>query len=55
MSVREILDSQFVGMHEVRKNLTKLLRDLEEEAREVNITRQGKRAAAAELPLLAGL
>ncbi|MCC7352842.1 MAG: type II toxin-antitoxin system Phd/YefM family antitoxin [Anaerolineae bacterium] len=41
----EILKSQFVGMHELRKNLTRLLRDLEEEGREVVITRQGKPAA----------
>lgn len=41
----EILRSRFVGMHELRKNLTKLLDDLREEGREVVITRQGKPTA----------
>lgn len=42
MSMKEILDRQFVGMHELRKNLTRLLEDLEREGRDVVITRQGK-------------
>src|SRR3970040_1936922 len=41
----EILRSRFVGMHELRKNLTKLLDDLREEGQEVVITRQGKPTA----------
>lgn len=40
-----MLRNQFVGMHEVRKNLTKLLNDLSAEGHEVVITRQGKPAA----------
>ena len=41
----EILKSRFVGMHELRKNLTKLLENLEEEGEPVIITRQGKPTA----------
>lgn len=41
----EILRSRFVGMHELRKNLTKLLVALHEEGHEVVITRQGKPTA----------
>ena len=41
----EILRSQFVGMHELRKNLSKLLDALQEEGQEIVITRQGKPAA----------
>ena len=41
----EILRSQFVGMHELRKNLSKLVKTLEEEGREIVVTRQGKPAA----------
>lgn len=40
-----ILRSRFVGMHELRKNLTKLLDDLRDEGQEVVITRQGKPTA----------
>ena len=41
----EILRSQFVGMHELRKNLSQLLDALEEDGREIVVTRQGKPAA----------
>ena len=41
----EILATQFVGVHELRKNLTRLLDALREDGREVVITRQGKPAA----------
>ncbi|MBI2942297.1 MAG: type II toxin-antitoxin system Phd/YefM family antitoxin, partial [Chloroflexi bacterium] len=41
----EILRAQFVGMHELRKNLTKLLEALQKEGREVVITQQGKPTA----------
>ena len=41
----EILRSRFVGMHELRKELTKLLEALKEEGQEVVITRQGKPTA----------
>ena len=41
----EILRSRFVGMHELRKELTKLLEALTEEGQEVVITRQGKPTA----------
>ncbi len=41
----EILRSQFVGMHELRKNLSQLLDALVEEGREIVVTRQGKPAA----------
>lgn len=43
--MKEILRSRFVGMHELRKNLSKLLQDLAEEGQEIVITRQGKPAA----------
>jgi len=43
--VREILRTQFVGMHELRKNLSKILEALKEEGREVVITQQGKPTA----------
>jgi len=41
----EILRSRFVGVHELRKNLTKLLEGLKAEGQEVVITRQGKPTA----------
>jgi len=41
----EILRSYFVGLHELRKNLTRLLTALKEEGQEVVITRQGKPTA----------
>jgi prevent-host-death family protein len=43
--MKEVLRSQFVGMHELRKNLTKLLDSLQAERQEVVITRQGKPSA----------
>lgn len=43
--MKEVLRSQFVGMHELRKNLTKLLDSLQAEGQEVVITRQGKPTA----------
>lgn len=43
--MNEILKSHFVGIHELRKNLPKLLQDLAEEGQEVVITRQGKPTA----------
>ncbi len=43
--MEDILKSRFVGMHELRKNLPKLLRELAEEGQEVIITRQGKPTA----------
>lgn len=43
--MKEILSHQFVGVHELRRNLTKLLEDLEREGQEVVITRQGKPTA----------
>ena len=41
----EPLGSQFVGMHELRKNLTRLMDALAQEGQELIITRQGKPAA----------
>ncbi|MBI2864359.1 MAG: type II toxin-antitoxin system Phd/YefM family antitoxin [Chloroflexi bacterium] len=41
----ELLKSHFVGTHELRKNLAKILADLRKEGREVIITQQGKPAA----------
>ena len=41
----EILRSRFVGMHELRKELTKLLEALKDEGQEVVITSQGKPTA----------
>jgi len=41
----EILKSPFVGVHELRKNLTKLLSSVTEDGTEVVITRQGKPVA----------
>ena len=41
----DVLRNRFVGVHELRKDLTKLLDDLRAEGREVVITRQGKPAA----------
>lgn len=41
----DILRSPFVGVHEVRKNLTRLLEALKAEGPDVVITRQGKPAA----------
>lgn len=43
--MREILKSHFVGTHELRKNLTILLEELEKEGQEIVITRQGKPTA----------
>ena len=43
--MHEVLRSQFVGMHELRKNLAKLLDDLRDPGQQVVITRQGKPAA----------
>lgn len=43
--MQDILRSQFVGMHELRKNLGKLLESLAQEGQEVVITRQGKPTA----------
>lgn len=40
-----LLRSQFIGSHELRKNLTRVLQELEEEGLEVVVTRQGKPAA----------
>lgn len=40
-----LLRSRFMGTHELRKNLTKVLEDLEKEGQEVVITRLGKPAA----------
>lgn len=41
----EILKHPFVGVHELRKNLTKLLCTVKEDGREVVITQQGKPVA----------
>lgn len=41
----EILKHPFVGVHELRKNLTKLLSTVKEDGREVVITQQGKPVA----------
>jgi antitoxin YefM len=43
--MHELLRSQFVGMHELRKNLAQLLESLHEEGREIVVTRQGKPTA----------
>ena len=43
--MHELLRSHFMGTHELRKNLTKVLEELDKEGREVVITRQGKPAA----------
>ncbi len=40
-----LLRNRFVGMHELRKNLAKLLDSLREEGQDVVITRQGKPVA----------
>jgi prevent-host-death family protein len=40
--MKEILGRQLVGMHELRRYLTKLLEGFEREGQEVVITRQGK-------------
>ena len=41
----EILKNPFVGVHELRKDLTKLLSSVKEDGREVVITQQGKPVA----------
>lgn len=41
----DLLRYQFVGVNELRKNLTKLLSDLRQEGGEVVITQQGKPTA----------
>ena len=41
----DLLKSHFVGTHELRRNLTKLLEELHTEGQEIIITRQGKPAA----------
>ncbi|MBI2906258.1 MAG: type II toxin-antitoxin system Phd/YefM family antitoxin [Chloroflexi bacterium] len=41
----KLLKNAFVGTHELRRNLTKILADLEREGQEVVITQQGKPAA----------
>lgn len=41
----EILESQFVGVHELRRNLTRLLSSVREDGAEVVITQQGKPVA----------
>lgn len=43
--MNKILKSHFVGMHELRKNLPKILQELAEEGQEVVITKQGKPTA----------
>jgi len=43
--VQGLLRNRFVGMHELRKNLAKLLDSLREEGQDVVITRQGKPVA----------
>lgn len=40
-----LIRNQFVGMHELRKSLPRLLTELRKEGTEVVITRQGKPAA----------
>lgn len=40
-----MLKHRFVGADELRKNLTRILEELEQEGKEVVITRQGKPAA----------
>lgn len=41
----DILRNPFVGVHELRKNLTKLLSSVKEDGTEVVITQQGKPVA----------
>lgn len=41
----EILNNPFVGVHELRKNLTRLLSSVKEDGVEVVITQQGKPVA----------
>jgi prevent-host-death family protein len=41
----DILKNPFVGVHELRKNLTKLLSSVKEDGTEVVITQQGKPVA----------
>ncbi|MBI4330361.1 MAG: type II toxin-antitoxin system Phd/YefM family antitoxin [Chloroflexi bacterium] len=41
----DILKSPFVGVHELRKNLTRLLASVREDGTEVVITQQGKPVA----------
>src|SRR5712691_8846002 len=44
-TVKDIVRSQYVGMHELRKNLTSLLESLKRDGQELVITRQGKPTA----------
>lgn len=41
----DILKNPFVGVHELRKNLTKLLSSVKEDGAEVVVTQQGKPVA----------
>ncbi|TAK27211.1 MAG: type II toxin-antitoxin system Phd/YefM family antitoxin [Chloroflexota bacterium] len=41
----DLLNSRFVGTHELRRSLTKLLEELHAEGQEIIVTRQGKPAA----------
>lgn len=43
--IPSLLRNQFIGLHELRKNLPNLLAQLREEGTEVVITRQGKPTA----------
>ncbi len=43
--MRDVLRSHFVGMHELRKDLAKLLNSVRDEGQQVVVTRQGKPAA----------
>jgi len=43
--VLELLRNPFIGVHELRKNLTKLLSSVKEDGQEVVITQQGKPVA----------
>ena len=45
MQISTIIDKQFVGTHELRKNLTLLLKSLKTEGEPFVVTHQGKPAA----------
>ena len=41
----EVLQNPFVGVHELRKELTRLLRQIQEDGSDIVVTQQGKPAA----------
>lgn len=45
MQISSVIDKQFIGVHELRRNLTKLLNSLKTDEEPVVVTYQGKPAA----------